>query len=464
MRSILILILVLAQSCASHLVCAAEPVRATGASNERPALASEENSSNPPPSVIFKALCQALEDNYPMLELVGWNDAWIEEFKEKIAAAPTREAAFELMDELVCRLNDYHTRFSWPGEPNLKSPPIRVEPVITGGSNPLDRGIWDVHPPLALPSLDGVVVAVVGAAPETGLEPGDEIQSVDGVPLREALAQAWPHAVGSSAAGKLRSAADRMLRGRPDSELQLFVRRISDSGDAKGMTVNVRCSDSLTNELISSREADGVPVIRITRWSNEKGHDLLKEFDNLLAQFEDRPAIVIDVRGNGGGSDDLADQVVGRFLKAPVISSIFFQRDTPGLNFERVVLRTQPRGPWRYEGRVAVLTDEGCMSACEHFVSGMIEAGALACGTPTSGACGWIRSVDLPGGARLRVSRTYPLHTGGVPSPLLGIAPHLWAPRTLADLRAGKDTSLQAALDWLKSGAPRPIRLQPVSP
>jgi hypothetical protein len=86
----------------------------------------------------------------------------------------------------------------------------------------------------------------------------------------------------------------------------------------------------------------------------------------------------------------------------------------------------------------------------------------LICGTPSSGACGWIRQVALPGGLRLNVSETFPLHAGGMPSPLLDIAPHIWAPRTLEDLRAGKDTSLLAAIQWLKSGKPLPPRLQPL--
>ena len=102
------------------------------------------------------------------------------------------------------------------------------------------------------------------------------------------------------------------------------------------------------------------------------------------------------------------------------------------------------------------------MSACEHFVSGMAEAGALLCGTLTSGACGWIRQVALPGGARVNVSQTFPLHAGGIPSPQLGIAPHIWAPRTLADLRAGNDTALVAALAWLRSNNPLPVRFQPL--
>ena len=146
---------------------------------------------------------------------------------------------------------------------------------------------------------------------------------------------------------------------------------------------------------VSSREADGVPVIRITRWGNDGSTKLATRFDEILGQYRDRPGLIIDVRGNGGGQDDLAGQVVARFLKEPIIASISFHRQVPGQTFERTVERVEPRGPWRYEGRVAVLIDEGCLSACEHFVSGMAEAGALLCGTPTSGACGWIRPVRL---------------------------------------------------------------------
>lgn len=215
---------------------------------------------------------------------------------------------------------------------------------------------------------------------------------------------------------------------------------------------------------VLSREVAGLPVLRISHWGNDSTMKLVARFDELLAQFRDRPGLVIDVRGNGGGLDDLASQVVGRFLKTTVVASISFHRQVPGLTFERTVDRIAPRGPWRYEGRVAVLTDEGCMSASEHFVSGMAEAGAFLCGTPTSGACGWIRSLDLPGGLRLNVSQTFPLRTGGIPSPQLGIAPHLWAPRKLSDLRAGQDTALRAALDWLKSADPLPARVQPLTP
>jgi C-terminal processing protease CtpA/Prc len=399
-----------------------------------------------------------------MLESAGWqNETWPAEFRERVQAANSTQEAFEIMDELVCRLNDYHTRLSWPGGPRLASPPFRVEPVLADATAPADHGIWgQAHPPVEMPALKGVGIAVVQAATNCGVRPGDEIISVDGIPVTEALAKAWRRAVCTSVAGKLRSAAGRMLQGPPDAELHLKIRR---QAQATGEPLEgaVKRSRSPAEPTISKQELDGVPLIRISRWTSRPGDDLVAQFDDLLNQYRHRPALVIDVRGNGGGEDDLASKIVGRFLTAPVIASISFHRQVPGLTFERTVDWTKPRGPWRYEGRVAVLTDEGCMSATEHFVSGMAEAGALLCGTPTSGACGWIRRVQLPGGATLNVSQTFPLHTGGIPSPELGIAPHLWAVRTLSDLQVGNDTALRAALAWLNSTSPLPVRVQPMS-
>jgi C-terminal processing protease CtpA/Prc len=428
-----------------------------------PCLAADQPNSAAP-AEIFERLCTALRDNYPMLEYAGWNDAWVREYRAKIAAAPTRQEAFELMDELVCRLNDYHTRFNWPERPRLVSPPLRVEPVFTSGDVLLDHARWQARPTVDLPALDGVAIAIVEADQGSGLRAGDEIVSVEGFPVRDVLARAWRHSACSSAAGKLRAAAGRMLQGPPDSPLRLEVRRAADQGGRQVIPVTVARGQASNEKTVSSREVDGVPVIRIARWFDQLGQNLTSQFDKLLDEFRSRPGFIIDVRGNGGGEDSLASKVIGRFIKAPVISSISFHREVPGVTFKRTVDTTDPRGPWRYEGRVAVLIDEGCLSACEHFVSGMSEGGALLCGTPTSGACGWIRPVDLPGGAKVFVSQTFPLHTGGLPSPLLGIAPHLWAPRTLADLRTGHDTALQAALLWIKSGKPVPAaRLQPLS-
>ena len=173
------------------------------------------------------------------------------------------------------------------------------------------------------------------------------------------------------------------------------------------------------------------------------------EFDKLLEPLREKPCLILDVRDNGGGADDLAETVIGRFITRKIVASISFQRKAGTDTYEKFTNVVSPRGPWCYPGKVAVLINEGCASACEHFVSGMFEAGALLVGTPTIGACGWSKGIDLPCGVTLRCSLTFPLH-GKVPSPLNGIQPHHLVTPTIEDIRAGRDTVLEKAMALLK--------------
>lgn len=147
--------------------------------------------------------------------------------------------------------------------------------------------------------------------------------------------------------------------------------------------------------------------------------------------------------------DFLAETVIGRFITRKVVASISFQRRAGTNLYEKFTNVVSPRGDWQYSGKVVVLTNEGCASACEHFVSGMYEAGALLVGTPTVGACGWSKRIELPAGVELRCSLTFPLH-GKTPSPLNGIAPHYLVTPTIEDLRAGRDIVLEKAKELLR--------------
>lgn len=131
------------------LVCGSGPCARSAVDQEKSLprpntrTASGGTKDNAEPVVIFDGLCKALQENYPMLEYAGWrDDAWTAEFRPRILAASSRPEAFGIMEELVCRLNDYHTRLSWPEKPSLASPPFRVEPVLAAESAPTDHSIW----------------------------------------------------------------------------------------------------------------------------------------------------------------------------------------------------------------------------------------------------------------------------------------------------------------------------------
>lgn len=374
----------------------------------------------------------AIRDHYPMLEYVGAiGDEWLEEFRPRVAAAAD---PWDVIEELVLRLQDYHTRLRRPGP----------QPVRT-------------HPPVLLGWVeDGL--AILGAEPETGLLPGERVLAVDGQPAAEALAAVWARSQGSTPEAHRRSACARLLAGPPGSTLTLVTARGAFALRRPHAAGHLPPTAS-PPPVAFAQLPGGVGLLRVRALGGGLGEEAFTTLlDAELEKARPLPQLVVDVRDNGGGADSLADACTGRFLERPVVSSISFWRD-PGTNdFRRTVEYCRPRGLWRYGGRVAVLINEGCASACEHFVSGMDAAGqACLVGTATNGACGWMRRVDLPCGATLTCSMSFPLH-GGVPSPLHGIEPHYRVPPRLADLAAGRDAVLETALAWLASGLPLPER------
>ena len=218
-------------------------------------------------------------------------------------------------------------------------------------------------------------------------------------------------------------------------------------------------SGFLSEPAISSRrQGESLGYIRISRWG---GNDLAAKFDQVLEEFKACAGLIVDVRGNGGGSDQLADEVNGRLTDKPVVSSIDFWREPGTQQFHRTIGWVQPRGPWSYQGRVAVLIDEGCASACEHFVSG-IEAmkRVLLAGTPTNGAGGGPTAVTLCDGTHLYISRALGERANGVVFEGHDIPPHVFSTPSLEDLRQGRDATLNLAMEWLLSGKPVPTRSQ----
>ncbi|HNS22856.1 MAG TPA: S41 family peptidase [Sedimentisphaerales bacterium] len=366
-------------------------------------------------------LWNSLKDNYPMMEYAGaFDESWYEACKERIQGMDALYEALPIMDAmLVQRLNDYHTSLYWDGKRDLVGPPIRAG--------------W----------IENQVV-VLQCAKDLGIAPGDIVLEIDGADAKERFERTWPEAFGATSYARARSACRTILEGEPDTQIKLKLSSATGETYEKVLTRGgYRGGYGGRGEpVISSREIDDrVGCIRIRSWGGFSDSD----FDKLLEPLRDKPCLIVDVRDNGGGADELAETVISRFITRKVVASISFQRKPGTDTYEKFINVVEPRGPWCYPGKVAVLTNEGCASACEHFVSGMFEAGALLVGTPTIGACGWSNGIDLPAGVTLRCSLTFPLH-GKMPSPLHGIEPHHLVTPTIADIRAGRDTVLERAI------------------
>lgn len=366
-------------------------------------------------------LWDALKENYPMMEYAGaFDDSWYEECKAEIGSLIELSQALPIMDRmLVRRLSDYHTRMYWDGKPDF------------------------VTPPVGLGLVEGKIVVTYRSI-DLNVDIGDIMLKIDGVDARELFEKELPNAFGATKYAKTASACRAMIEGEEGSQVT-FELSSPQKGEYEIVLTRTRHSSTRREPVLSSRCInDDVGYIKISSW----GGFSAQEFDEILEEMRSKPYLILDVRSNGGGSDGLAEQVVGRFIAHKIVCSISFQRQAGTDMYKKTVAIAEPRGPWRYQGKVSVLIDEGCASACEHFVSGMFEAGALLVGTPTSGACGWSKLIELPVGVRLSCSLTFPLH-GKAPSPLNGMQPHHLVLPTVDDLRRGRDTILEEAVSLL---------------
>lgn len=379
------------------------------------------------PEEALREVWGALCDHYPLMEYVGaQGDTWVEDVLPRVRAAADLTEAFPIIEEVVLRFQDCHTRLQWPGAPARTTPDVELGWVEEG-------------------------LAILRAGPDTGLAPGDRVLAVDGIEAAGAIQAVWSRSQGSSRASHLRSACGRLASGAPGSLLRLSTEH-GEVNLPRPMPGAVRQPAAAPVLRVQPLTPDAA-VLRIGAWSGLP--HFLASLDAALEEVRGLPYLVIDVRGNGGGQDDYARACVGRFIDRPVLCSICFYRQPRTRVYEPTLAYCEPRGPWRYGGRVAVLIDERCYSACTHFAAGM-RASAAAClvGLPTNGGGAYMQSIPLSCGATLICSRGFPIDggTGGDPSPLHGTEPHLWVAPTKADLRAGQDTALNAALDWLRSG------------
>lgn len=164
-----------------------------------------------------------------------------------------------------------------------------------------------------------------------------------------------------------------------------------------------------------------------------------------LKAHREAPGVVIDLRWNPGGSTISLGIVIGEFFDRAVECGTFITRGG-----RRADKSSWQLGSARYAGRVAVLVDVSTGSAAEIFSAVLQEHGrATVIGRRTAGAvlASWFHG--LPGGGELQLSREDYVTPHGRRVEGAGVEPDLKVVPRLAELRAGRDVDLEAALHLL---------------
>ena len=168
--------------------------------------------------------------------------------------------------------------------------------------------------------------------------------------------------------------------------------------------------------------------------------------------------VVIDLRRNPGGETISLGITIGEFFDRAVDCGTFITRGG-----YRGGKSSWQMGSARYGGSVVVLVDGATGSAAEIFAAVLQEHGrATIVGRKTAGAVLATWYHGLPDGGELQLSRQDYVTPKGRRLENAGVAPDVKVVRTVADVRAGRDVDVEAALRVLakegftRSGGSRP--------
>lgn len=199
-----------------------------------------------------------------------------------------------------------------------------------------------------------------------------------------------------------------------------------------------------------AKTSDGMGYLAIDGWDNPL---IPTECDAALEALRDTRAMVVDVRVNGGGSENLALQVAGRFLDKPFVYGYDEMRNGPKPSdlTEREARRIEPRGPWQYHHPVILLIGQKCMSSNESFVGMMTgDTHLVTMGDHTCGSSGNPEIVRLPLDMTVSVPRWIDYLPDGTPLDERGFQPQVRFRAGPDSFSGGRDELLSAALERLR--------------
>ncbi|HEX6810462.1 MAG TPA: S41 family peptidase [Planctomycetota bacterium] len=353
-----------------------------------------------------------------------------------------------LVREFVAGLQDGHAWVAWSGK---------------------EQHAFRRWPFTVVDTTEGLVIDEV-LATWTG-EPanvvrGDLLLEVDGVPVAQLVSAAERRAYGSTNGGRRRAALSAVWFHDGDPARYKVRRRDGAEAVVEAHAASRHPEAEVRARAIESRRlAEGVACIRIPTfacsdqkaWATARAADrarlLEPDVAAIRAAFADAlgcRAIVLDLRGNGGGTDLLGMEVAACLLPADSVyyglaSRGWFGWSKPSQH------RLQVEGtPPRFEGQLVVLIDEGVFSTTDNLCRCLddLHRDVTFVGRPTGGGTGAPRPcVTLAHSGAVITFCTMRVY--GPAGELIegrGTQPDVLVQPTRDDVLAARDAALAAAL------------------
>jgi C-terminal processing protease CtpA/Prc len=352
-------------------------------------------------------------------------DARFKAAEKKIETAPSMNYALADIAGAIDALNDSHTFFIPPPRPYKHS-----------------YG-WEMQ---AIGSSDCFVTAVRPGsdAEKKGIKPGDQILSVNGY---------------SATREDMRKIKFVYNTLRPQPRLRLVVRsadgtvRQIDAMATIHATERIRDLTDYWSFVLEARDAERLHGSRFVEYGNDviiwKLPDFVLQTEQakkMLDQIRSHKALILDLRGNPGGSVD--------FL-APFLGGMFDHEVKIGDRVRRGSIKpqlTKSRGDKTFKGKLVVLLDSNSASASEIFARVVqLEKRGTVIGDLSSGSVMESRLHTHRIGMMVMtfysssIAEADLIMSDGKSLEHVGVVPDIRVTPTVADLAAGRDPTLAYA-------------------
>lgn len=406
----------------------------------------------------FKAFFDKASREYPFTadKRIDWQ-ALFDEFKPRIDQANTDKEFYKVLLDFAYAIPDGH--IGAVGQDDL---------VIELLLEEYGAGIGMT---LAELSDGRILVSNVypgTAADRAGIKPGAEIVSWDGQPAEQAVSNVKPFASTFSTDHARRLAQLRWMTRFPINQEVTVGFKNPGMGQLEEKTLQAENDyDSLIYALgfdedpvlpieAEVLEPSGLGYLRINSFSDDY-HLLAQLWDRYMNEFTDRqvPALVIDMRSNGGGNSGLANDFAGYFFdeELELFTRLYYNENSGVFEMRDLPSMVKP-APLLFEGPIAVLVGPDCASACEGFAYALQQTGrAVVVGHyPSAGMFGEVGrgQYNLPGDISVQfpTGRAEALD-GSLIIEGSGIIPDILVPVTEDSLLSEQDAVLQAAIQAL---------------
>lgn len=312
---------------------------------------------------------------------------------------------------------------------------------------------------------------VVTASDISGLSRGDVLEAIDGHAIEELYQKNKRYIAESN---------ERGTRTRFFSHRHLFPQEfVLETKEGIVLPVKRQMIPILTPQTTGKwLRSNQVAYIKIPSFLRSRPYE--QDALRLVHEFKDAPALIIDLRGNGGGTTprELIDALMDRPYRSsgqatPLHVGVwkvwggFFDEINQSKNpprdayygymeamkdlshqgmFFQPGLPVKPQNP-TFKGKVIILIDRFVFSAAEDFcIPFKDNRRALFIGETSCGSTGQPYGFTFPNGMRFQVSTKRDCFPDGSPFEGVGIIPDIDLPMTITDLRSDTDQMLEKAL------------------